>query len=67
VTIADLGLFSGAPQHENFCRVKDLLDTREMTSSSRPYTWAQGDTDTAALVVLSFEVAGAEITAPASA
>jgi hypothetical protein len=43
VTIADLGLFTGAPQHENFCRVKDLLDTREMASSSRSYTWAQGD------------------------
>lgn len=43
VTVADLGLFTGAPQHENFCRVKDLLDTREMASSSRPYTWAQGD------------------------
>ncbi|HTF53369.1 MAG TPA: hypothetical protein VK735_38480, partial [Pseudonocardia sp.] len=43
ITIADLGLFTGAPQHENFCRVKDLLDTRQMASSSKPHTWAQGD------------------------
>lgn len=42
-TIAELGLFTGAPQHENFCRLKDLLDTSEMAASSKPYTWPEGD------------------------
>lgn len=42
-TIADLGLFSGAPQHENFSRLKDILDTSEMAASSRPHTWPEGE------------------------
>ncbi|MGW7210878.1 hypothetical protein, partial [Streptomyces sp. NPDC054837] len=42
-TLADLNLFTGAPQHENFSRVKDLLDTREMASSPKPHAWPQGD------------------------
>jgi len=41
-SLADLGLFTGAPQHENFCRVKDLLDVREMAPSAKPHTWPQG-------------------------
>jgi len=43
VTIADLGLFTGAPQHENFSRMKDLLPTRAMAPSSKPTAWPQGD------------------------
>ncbi|MFD5254120.1 serine hydrolase domain-containing protein [Streptomyces bobili] len=43
LTLADLHLFTGAPQHENFSRVKDLLDTCEMASSSRAHAWPQGD------------------------
>ncbi|HEX4252657.1 MAG TPA: serine hydrolase [Pseudonocardia sp.] len=41
-SLADLGLFTGAPQHENFCRLKDLLDVHEMAPSAKPYTWPQG-------------------------
>lgn len=42
-TLADLGLFTGVPQHENFCRLKDLLDVVEMSSSSKPHAWPEGD------------------------
>ncbi|WP_211241322.1 serine hydrolase domain-containing protein [Pseudonocardia spinosispora] len=42
-TIAELGLFSGIPQHENFSRLKDILATSEMASSSRPHTWPEGE------------------------
>jgi CubicO group peptidase (beta-lactamase class C family) len=42
VTMADLGLFTGVPQHENFSRIKDLLPTRAMAPSSRPTAWPQG-------------------------
>lgn len=42
-TLADLGLFTGVPQHENFCRLKDLLDVVEMPSSSKPHVWPEGD------------------------
>jgi CubicO group peptidase (beta-lactamase class C family) len=41
-SLADLGLFTGAPQHENFCRLTDLLDVREMAPSAKPHTWPQG-------------------------
>jgi CubicO group peptidase (beta-lactamase class C family) len=41
-TIADLRLFTGAPQHGNFCRVPDLLDTRRMAPSPAPHTWPEG-------------------------
>jgi CubicO group peptidase (beta-lactamase class C family) len=43
VTIADLGLFTGVPQHESFSRIKDLLPTRAMAPSSKPSAWPQGD------------------------
>ncbi|SHN45229.1 serine hydrolase domain-containing protein [Cryptosporangium aurantiacum] len=42
-SMAELGLFTGAPQHENFCRMKDLVPTSEMAPSSKPYSWPQGD------------------------
>ncbi|MEU6230640.1 serine hydrolase [Streptomyces sp. NPDC047042] len=41
-TMAELGLFSGVPQYENFSRIKDLLATRAMAPSSNPLTWPQG-------------------------
>lgn len=41
-TLADLGLFTGAPQHDNFCRVKDLLDVREMPPAAEAHAWSQG-------------------------
>jgi CubicO group peptidase (beta-lactamase class C family) len=41
-TLADLALFTGAPQHENFCRMKDLLDAREMAPSAKPHVWPEG-------------------------
>ena len=41
-TLADLALFTGAPQHENFCRMKDLLDAREMAPSAKPHLWPEG-------------------------
>jgi CubicO group peptidase (beta-lactamase class C family) len=41
-TLADLALFTGAPQHENFCRMKDLLDAREMAASAKPHVWPEG-------------------------
>ncbi|MFF9572575.1 serine hydrolase domain-containing protein [Streptomyces sp. NPDC014685] len=44
MTMADLGLFTGAPQHEHFCRMKDLLDTREMAPSAHPHFWPRGET-----------------------
>jgi len=39
VTIADLGLFTGAPQHESFSRIKDLIPARAMAPSSKPSAW----------------------------
>jgi len=41
-TLADLRLFTGAPQHEHFCRMADLLDTRPMAPSSAPVEWTRG-------------------------
>ena len=41
-TLDELGLFTGVPQHENFCRMADLLDTRPMAASSVPVEWARG-------------------------
>ncbi|MFD8000430.1 serine hydrolase domain-containing protein [Streptomyces mirabilis] len=39
--LGEFGLFTGAPQHENFCRMNELVDTREMAASSEPYNWPQ--------------------------
>jgi CubicO group peptidase (beta-lactamase class C family) len=41
-SIIDLGLFSGSPQHQNFCRVKDLMPTRDMPAASTPRPWPVG-------------------------
>lgn len=42
-TPTGLGLFTGAPQHENFCRLASLLPTSELTPSSTPHSWKTGD------------------------
>ncbi len=42
ITLAELGLFTGVTQHENFCRMAELLDTRSMAASSAPVAWASG-------------------------
>jgi CubicO group peptidase (beta-lactamase class C family) len=38
-TLAEVGLFTGVPQHENFARVRDLAPTRAMAASSQPCPW----------------------------
>lgn len=45
-TLAGLGLFTGAPQHDNFCRLADILPSSGLTPSSTPYEWPVGDTIT---------------------
>ena len=40
--LSDLGLFTGAPQAENFCRMHELVDTRPMAPSSAPREWVVG-------------------------
>ncbi|OPG72421.1 serine hydrolase [Pseudomonas ogarae] len=41
-SFADIGLFTGAPQHEHFCRVDELSPVSRMPASSKPYTWPWG-------------------------
>ena len=41
--LAGLGLFTGAPQHDNFCRLPSLLPTAELTPSTRPHDWPTGE------------------------
>jgi CubicO group peptidase (beta-lactamase class C family) len=38
-SLIELGLFTGIPQHENFCRLPDLLPTSKMSPSSAPHHW----------------------------
>lgn len=40
--MAEMGLFTGAPQHENFARFGDFVPTRMMAPSSAPFTFPQG-------------------------
>jgi CubicO group peptidase (beta-lactamase class C family) len=40
--LSDLGLFTGAPQHEHFCRMHELVGTRAMAPSSAPREWVTG-------------------------
>src|SRR4051812_48215666 len=42
-TLNDLGLFTGVPQHENFGRLDELLQTRAMAPSRRPHQWEVGE------------------------
>ena len=41
-SMADLGLFTGAPQHEHFARFKDFAPSRMMAASSTPFTFPHG-------------------------
>ena len=43
-SLMDIGLFTGAPQHENFARVRELAPTRKMPAATRPFTWPTGPT-----------------------
>ncbi|UUU19166.1 serine hydrolase domain-containing protein [Streptomyces sp. DSM 40750] len=43
MTLADLGFFTGVPQHDHLCRMKDLLKSREMAPAARPYVWPEGE------------------------
>jgi len=42
-SMAELGLFTGVPQYENFARIKDLMPTRAMPASLAPSPWPQGE------------------------
>jgi CubicO group peptidase (beta-lactamase class C family) len=41
--LAGLGLFTGVPQHDNFCRLPSLLPTGKLTPSTQPQDWPTGD------------------------
>lgn len=43
-SLADVGLFTGAPQHDTFARIRDLAPTRSMPAASRPFAWPTGPT-----------------------
>ena len=51
----NLGLFTGIAQHENFCRIDELVSSRAMTPSSNPRPWPQGSSEE---LVESFEFDG---------
>jgi CubicO group peptidase (beta-lactamase class C family) len=38
-SLAEFGLFTGMPQHENFSRVPELIPTSKMSPSSTPHDW----------------------------
>jgi CubicO group peptidase (beta-lactamase class C family) len=40
--LSDLDLFTGAPQHEHFCRMHELVQARPMAPSSAPRQWVVG-------------------------
>jgi CubicO group peptidase (beta-lactamase class C family) len=40
--LSDLRLFTGVPQHHNFCRMHELVDTRPMAPSAAPRAWTTG-------------------------
>ncbi|MET8427633.1 serine hydrolase [Nocardia sp. NPDC004860] len=37
-----MGLFTGAPQHENMCRITEIVPTTTMEPSPEPYIWPVG-------------------------
>ena len=39
----ELGLFTGIPQHETFCRIDELVSSRRMGPSSSPRPWPEGE------------------------
>lgn len=42
-SLIELGLFTGIPQHENFCRLPDLVATSKMSPSATPHHWPTTD------------------------
>ena len=56
-SILDFGLFTGVPQHENFCRVDELVATRPIPASPTPRPWPAGDPEE---LPKAFSFAGAE-------
>ena len=42
-SLIELGLFTGIPQHENFCRLPDLVATSKMSPASTPRHWPATD------------------------
>jgi hypothetical protein len=40
--MAEMALFSGATQHENFNRMSELAPVREMAPSNKPLAWPVG-------------------------
>ncbi len=53
----ELGLFTGIPQHENFCQIDELISSRAMAPSSTPRPWSGGND---APLLTSFEFNGAQ-------
>lgn len=41
-SLADIGLFTGVPQHENFARIDTLAPVSRMPASTRPSAWPTG-------------------------
>ncbi|GAA2059039.1 serine hydrolase domain-containing protein [Williamsia deligens] len=41
-SLAEAGLFTGAPQHETFARIDELTPVRRMPASSTPRRWPEG-------------------------
>lgn len=42
-SLFELGIFAGVPQHQNFCRIPEILPTTTLTPSSRPHRWPLGE------------------------
>ncbi|GAA3398333.1 serine hydrolase domain-containing protein [Cryptosporangium minutisporangium] len=42
-SVADLGLFTGAPQHDHFARMHELVPTSTMAAAAEPSEWPHGD------------------------
>lgn len=40
--VADLQMFSGARQHQNFANMQNLLPSKQMSAASRPYAFQSG-------------------------
>ena len=40
-SLNEAGLFSGQPQHQNFCRIDQLAPVSRMPASSKPYFFPQ--------------------------
>ena len=41
-SLAEIGLFTGVAQHENFARVRELAPISKMPASTRPFAWPVG-------------------------